>query len=430
MADIVMGIGIYFFLILFLFLLFTFFTALISVFFKKRYGKYEPFVSVIVPCYNEEKNIENCVNAIFSLDYPKDKLEVIVLDDGSTDKTATILRELKKKYKKLKIVTCKRDREEQGVWRKPYVLNLGVKKSKYDIIFAVDSDTFLDKACLKNLVLPLQKEHVGVTNGSCIVRNKKTVLGMFQGIEYYYHNLMRKSFSNLFGNLVWFFGAFACYKKQVLEKIGGFKKLTLTEDMDTAMEVYRAGYRVLNVHNALGFTTVPDTIRGFFNQRIRWWIGGLQTLKKNKDLLSFKSNLSILFLFFNHYWWTFFAILFFPLIIYQILFWLPSNNQSFIAVFMYLFRWFSFLGPIYVIYKIPEWGISLYSFFGVISGIITVVMIVWAIYMFKGKITLRNLIGIFFYFPYTIVLNIVIFISIIKRIFLKQKYLIYSSKNN
>ncbi len=414
-ADIIMEFGVYIFIILFAFLMFVSITSILSIFARRRYGEYEPYVSVVIPCYNMERSIARCLEAIFALDYPVRKIEVIAVDDGSKDSTLSILKEFKKAHKRLIIVKGRHE-------GKSHSLNLGVKRASHDIIFTVDADTFVDRDSLKRLVMPLKDKRVGATNGSCIAENTNSMISIFQRIEYHYNNLLRKGFSELFKNGIWFFGAFACYKKDILKKIGGFKKDTLTEDMDTAMEIYLHGYRTINVYNALGYTLVPSDLKHFYRQRIRWWVGALQTLKKNNILFSKKSNPSILFLFISQYWWTFYALISLPILAYQVYYWLPYNSQNFPSLFLYLFRWFSLAGPVYVIYKIPVWGVSLYSIFGVLSGIISVFLIVWAIYLFKDRLSPKNILGIFFYFPYTIILNSIIAISLIRIIFLKRKY--------
>jgi len=413
-----MGIGIWIFAVLFAFIMLVFTTAIVSVFKKDEYSDYEPKVSVIIPCYNEEKNIEGCLDSIYAADYPKKKMEVIVIDDGSKDNTLKILKEYKEKQKDLVILNGHHNGKSDA-------LNLGVKKASHEIIFAVDADTIVEGDSLKKLVRPFTDKTVGATNGSCVAKNSDTMMSVFQRIEYHYNNLVRRSFSVLFKNGIWFFGAFACYRKDALKKIGYFKKDTMTEDMDTSMEIYSAGYRTINVYDALGYTIVPSTMKSFFRQRARWWMGALQTLKKNKSLFSANSSPSILFLFISQYWWSFYAVISFPLIGYQVYYWLPYNMGSFYSLFMYLFRWFSMLGPIYVLYKIPEWGISLYNIFGVMSYVVSVFLIVSSIYMFKDKLGIKNFLGIFFYFPYTIILNTVIIVSLIKLIFLKKKHFIY-----
>lgn len=401
--------------ILFIFIFFFLAASTISLFKKDDEIFYEPEVSVIIPCYNEEKNIVKCLDAIYSSDYPKKKLEIIVVDDGSRDNTCNILKE----YSKTKpIIIIKGSHEGKSA-----SLNRGVKRASNKIIFAVDADALLEKTTMRKMVQPFRDSEVGATNGSCIVRNKNSLLGMFQNIEYHYNNLIRRSFSMLFRNGIWFFGAFACYRKKILEKIGYFKKDSLTEDTDIALEIYSAGYRVLNVHNALGYVLAPSTFKGFYEQRSRWWIGVLQSLKKNKRLFSPGSCPSILFLFISQYWWSFYAIVSLPLIIYQYNYWMPASSVYELSA--YTFRWLSAAGPLYVIYKVPEWGISLYSIFGVLAGLISMLLIVKAMYIFKEKLSLKSIIAIMFYFPYTIVLNSIILISLIKAMLLKQKYFKY-----
>jgi len=402
-------------LLLFIFLLFIFFTVIISIFKKQKKYTFQPNISILIPCYNEEKNIKKCLDAIFTSKYDKKKIEVVVIDDGSTDNTLNII----KKYKKnnLKIVKGK----HKG---KSPALNLGVKKAKHDFIITLDADTIVEKTAIKKLVAPFENKDIGATNGSSLARNKETLLTDFQRVEYYNNNLIRKAFSDLFNTGIWFFGAFAAYRRNVLKKIGYFKTDTMTEDMDIALEIYDAGYKIHNVYDAFGFTIVPKTIKEFIKQRTRWWYGVLQALKKNKKLFSKKSNPSILFLFINQYWWTYYAIVSLPIIVYQYNFWLSSNLGSFFQWFMYTFRWFSLLGSLHVIYMIPVWGISFYSIFGVLSGIISIFTLSYAIILFKGEFSLKNLVVLFFYFPYTILLNTIIVLSIIKGKLSKNKHFI------
>ncbi|MBI4918544.1 glycosyltransferase family 2 protein [archaeon] len=410
MTEMIMFFSGLFFGILFIFLAFVFSVFVMSLVKKTaNYEEFTPLVSVVIPAVNEEKNIGKCLMSIHNQDYPRGRVEVIVVDDGSIDRTKSVAQHFCAKVL------------SQNHKGKSEALNLGVQNAVHDIIFTIDADTVLEKSCLKNLVKPFVDFSVGATTGNSKVINSKTFLGTFQNIEYSYNNLIRSSFSKLFSTGIWFFGALACYRKDALNKVGGFKTDTLAEDMDIALDLNNAGYRTINVPNAVGYTVAPSTFKALYDQRARWWIGTLQALTKNKHLF-FENSLSLKFLFINQFWWSFYSFISLPLIVYQVNYWLPSGGIS--EILEYLFRWFSLAGPVYVIYKIPEWGISIYNIFGVLSGLISAVMMFSAILMFKDKLTLNTLLGVFFYFPYTIFLNTIIIISMLKCHFWTKSYFI------
>jgi len=413
MKDIIMLLSSVLFGILFSFLVFIFSIFIISIFFKRKYGNFEPKVSIVIPAYNEEKNIEKCIISIFNSSYPKNKLDIIVIDDGSTDNTPKII----KKYKSIRVL-------KQNHLGKVEALNLGALKSSHEFILTLDADTILDKKCIRELLKPFSDKSIGATTGNNKVRNHKSLISAFQNIEYHFSNLIRNSFSKVFNNGIWFSGSLACYRKSALKKIDYFKKDTLAEDQDIALELKRAGYKTINTSTAFGYTIVPSKIKDLYKQRARWWIGTLQSIVKNKELFSRKASPSILFLYINQFWWSFYAFLSLPLIIYQINYWLPYNSQSLFSSISYFFRWFSLMGPFYVLYKIPDFGISIYSIFGVLSGIMTSVLSISALKLFEDKVSLKNIFAIFFYFPYTIVLNIIILISLLRHRFWERSFYI------
>lgn len=414
MENLIMTVCGFVFLILFTFLLSIFIVFLISRFRKEQFSKnFQPGLSVIIPVYNEEEHVQKCLDSIKKTDYPKNKYEIIVVDDGSTDKTTQII----KSYKNVKLL-------KQDHLGKVDALNLGAKKAAHDFIVTVDADTIVDENFLKEIIQPFADDTVGAATGNSQVINKETMLGSFQNIEYHFNNLIRHSFSTVFKNGIWFFGALACYRKKALEEVGLFKKDTLSEDIDVSLELKRKGYRIINIASAGGSTIVPKNLKELYSQRARWWTGVLQALFKNKNMFSLKACPSVTFLYVNHLWWTFYAFLSFPVIGYQVNYWLPYNSDSFANLFSYLFRWFSLSGPVYVIYKIPEWGLSFYSFFGVLSGIISTIMIISAIKIFKDKLTFKNMLAIFFYFPYTIILNIFIIVSMLSFKFRKSLHFV------
>src|SRR3989338_3427728 len=395
------------------FLAFLFAVFVISRFIKRENVAFEPKVSVVVPAYNEGKNIGECLDAVFASNYPQNKLDVIVVDDGSNDNTLKILE----KYKKARIL-------KQNHLGKVEALNNGIINSSNEFVLTLDADTTLDKNCIREMVKPFLGKSVGASTGNNNIKNKKSVLSMFQNIEYHFTNLMRNSFSAVFKQGAWISGSLACYRKSALKKIGYFKKDTMAEDIDIALELKKAGYKTVIVPAAFGHTIVPTRLKELYRQRVRWWVGTLQAIIKNRQLFSTKSAPSILYLYISHFWWSFYAFLSLPIIIYQIHYWLPYNTQSLFSLGSYFFRWFSLMGPIYVLYKIPNFGVSLYSIFGVLAGIIMTVISIAALKIFKDRLSFKNIFAIFFYFPYTIFLNIIILVSMLNHRFWERSFYI------
>ena len=413
--DLILNISIIVFFLMFCMISLVVFVIIRSLFKKTKYTKYEPSISILIPAYNEEKNIEETLNSVFASTYPKKKLEVIVIDDGSTDNTLGILERLKKRYSNLVILKG----NHKG---KSASLNLGLKHSSHDYILLIDADTTIRSDAIAKIISPFNDKSVGATTGSCLVKNSKGILGAFQEVEYPYINLIRKSFSDVFSNVSWFLGAFSCYRKDVLKSIGNFKKDTQSEDIDTSLEIYSKGYKILNVFDAYAYTTIPLTIKGFVKQRIRWYVGVLQVMKKHKKVFSSKTSFAINYLFINQVWWTIYAFLSIPLIAYQYNYWLNLNSGSFFEWFMYTFNWFSFFGSVKVIYMIPVWGISLVSLFGVLAGIVSLYVMIYAIYVFDKKMSLKKVFALLFYFPYTIFLNVVVIIGFFNYLLFGKKY--------
>ncbi|MFH1850380.1 MAG: glycosyltransferase [archaeon] len=413
--DPVMNLSVGIFLVLFSFLLFLSGTHLLALFRReRRWPRKDEPVTVIIPAYNEEKNIGRCLRSVLDSDY--EKMQVIVVDDQSADRTAEIVKKMIADNTSADICLIRGSHKGKSA-----SLNSGIAKSKYRYILTVDADVIVEQDTIAKMVAPLQDGRVSATNCIAVIRDPKGLIEEYQRIEFFLNNLIRVSFSRVFGNSIWFFGAVACYKRDVLEKIGYFKKDTLTEDMDICLEMYLARYKVVTVADAVISTRACGTLKGLFAQRMRWYFGALQSLVKNRRLLRLqKGSPSVLFLFFNQFWWTFFSFIFLPIIIYQVSYWWPG--QGFYGNLLYLIRWFSLWGPFYVLYKIPEWGISLLNIFGVLSGIITLLLTASALRMFSGRPRLMTAIAVVFYFPYTIVINLIIVSGVIKYLRSKKKY--------
>ncbi len=372
-------------------------------FLKRRIYPQASFpLTVLIPAYNEERNIANCIKSVQSSKYGG-LAEIIVADDGSTDNTATVAEGLGVKVLK------------QNHLGKVEALNLGIREARNGIIVILDADTTIEEDALAEVVKPFADERVGAVSGIVKVLNKNKILGAFQNIEYNFNSIQKSGFSRLFNASFGLYGSFSCYRKSALEKAGGFRKTTATEDVDMSLLLKKAGYTSLTIHSAVGHTVAPGNIKGFVRQRVRWTKGILQTIISHKDMVSAKYP-PLAFVILAHYFWYIYSFLSLPLLFYQFAYWLPYNTANLFDTGFYTFRWFSLFGPFYTLYMLPVWGFSIFSFFAVLSGIITASIIVIGLRAMGEKIGLRELLCIFFYFPYTILISIVMMAGTIKYI--------------
>ncbi|NOZ80866.1 MAG: glycosyltransferase family 2 protein [DPANN group archaeon] len=296
--------------------------------------------------------------------------------------------------------------------------------ARYDIIMTLDADVIVEAASLQRLVAPLLRKGVAASNAIAKIHRPRSFLERFQSIEFAMNDLIRTSFSLVFANSIWFYGAVACYKKEVLEDVGGFNPEALTDDMDISLTLYRRGHRIVTVKDAVMYTLAVPTIASLFRQRMRWYFGALQSLFRHRKLLrAGRHSVPVLFLFFNQFWWTLFAFLFFPLTIIQIIHWFPQPALPGISA-VYLFRWFSLWGPFYVLWKIPVWGVNFLNLFAVLSGILTFGMSLAALRTFRVSFNWKTAVCLFFYFPYTIVQDTIIIASIFWYAFSKKRQFI------
>jgi cellulose synthase/poly-beta-1,6-N-acetylglucosamine synthase-like glycosyltransferase/peptidoglycan/xylan/chitin deacetylase (PgdA/CDA1 family) len=231
-----------------------------------------PSVSVVVPAYNEEAGIAATVMSLVNTGYPGD-LEVIVVDDGSTDSTGDIVEDLG--LPEVRLI-----RRVNG--GKPAALNSGIAEARYEVIIFVDGDTIFRPGTIERLVAPLSNPEVGAVSGNTKVANRRGILGRWQHVEYIMgFNLDRRLFDVL-KCMPTVPGAIGAFRRQALEKVGGLKDDTLAEDTDLTMAICRAGWRVVYEETAVAWTEVPSTLRQLWRQRYRWCYGTMQAMWKHK----------------------------------------------------------------------------------------------------------------------------------------------------
>ena len=231
-----------------------------------------PPVSVIVPAHNEEAGIEATVRSLLDNDYPA-PVEIIVVDDGSTDRTAWIVHNLR--WPNVRLIS-----QENG--GKPSALNTGIAHARHDVLVLVDGDTVFQRDTIGNLVRPLANPAVGAVSGNTKVANRGGILGRWQHIEYVIgFNLDRRMFDVL-QCMPTIPGAIGAFRREALRSVGGVSGDTLAEDTDLTMAVRRAGWRVEYEESALAWTEAPSSLRQLWRQRYRWCYGTMQAMWKHR----------------------------------------------------------------------------------------------------------------------------------------------------
>jgi cellulose synthase/poly-beta-1,6-N-acetylglucosamine synthase-like glycosyltransferase/peptidoglycan/xylan/chitin deacetylase (PgdA/CDA1 family) len=231
-------------------------------------------VSVIVPAYNEAANIAATVRSLIDNDYPR--LEVIVVDDGSTDATADIVQRMR-----LPGVFVVRQ-DNAG---KPAALNTGIRYARGEILVLVDGDTVFEPDAVGRLVQPLRDPRVGAVSGNTKVANRKGLLGRWQHLEYVIgFNLDRRMF-DIARCMPTVPGAIGGFRRAAVRDVGGVSTQTLAEDTDFTMAVIRAGWRVVYEPAAIAWTEAPSSLRQLWRQRYRWCYGTMQAMWKHRRAL-------------------------------------------------------------------------------------------------------------------------------------------------
>jgi cellulose synthase/poly-beta-1,6-N-acetylglucosamine synthase-like glycosyltransferase/peptidoglycan/xylan/chitin deacetylase (PgdA/CDA1 family) len=228
-------------------------------------------VSVIVPAYNEAANIAATVRALHDSDYPW--VEVIVVDDGSTDDTAAIVRRLR--LPGVRVI-------RQANAGKPAALNTGLRHARGGLLVLVDGDTVLASDAVGRLVQAFVDPDVGAVSGNTRVVNRRGLLGRWQHLEYVMgFNLDRRMFE-IGECMPTVPGAIGGFRREVLRDVGGVPDATLAEDTDLTMSVIRAGWRVVYRESAIAWTEAPSSLRQLWRQRYRWCYGTMQAMWKHR----------------------------------------------------------------------------------------------------------------------------------------------------
>ena len=242
---------------------------------RRRFDpSFHPPVSVIIAAYNEEKVIEKTVRSI--LDNGYDDLEVIVVDDGSKDRTLSVLHEKFGENEQVRIVT-------QPNAGKSAALNNAIGQARNNILVALDADTIFKRGTIAKLVRHFSDPCVGAVSGNARVGNRNKLITRFQSIEYIMgFNLDRRAL-DLLNAITVVPGAAGAWRKDLIVQLGGFGHDTLAEDTDLTLAIRRLDYQIRYDEEAIAWTEAPEKTSALAKQRFRWAFGTLQAVWKHRD---------------------------------------------------------------------------------------------------------------------------------------------------
>ncbi len=281
-SNVMQALGVLFLIAIYLTLLRSLIFGILAVIQKRREGKlrfdpaFHPPVSVIIAAYNEEKVIVRTVESILKNGY--DTLEVIVVDDGSADRTLEVLQSSFSDEPRVRIFS-------QPNGGKSSALNRAIANSRNDILIALDADTLFRAGTIEKLVRHFADPKIGAVSGNARVGNKFNLLTRFQSIEYIYgFNLDRRAL-DLLNAITVVPGAVGAWRKPLILEAGSFGHDTLAEDADLTIAIRRMGYTIRYEQDAIAYTEAPEDTRGLAKQRFRWAFGTLQAAWKHRDAM-------------------------------------------------------------------------------------------------------------------------------------------------
>lgn len=233
-------------------------------------------ISVLIPAFNEAPVIAASIDRILRSDYPN--LEVIVVDDGSTDGTSEIVAGRFSGDRRVSLITIANGGKANAI-------NTALRAAKGSIIVALDADTQFQPDTVSKLVRWFADPAVGAVAGNAKVGNRVNLLTRWQALEYIIaQNLERRALSAL-GCITVVPGAVGAWRRDMLRELGDFPLDTLAEDQDLTIALQQAGHKVVFDSEAIAWTEAPDTIKGLAKQRFRWVFGTLQCLWKHADVM-------------------------------------------------------------------------------------------------------------------------------------------------
>jgi len=241
-----------------------------------RRPKYYPSVTIIVPCFNEETTLAGTIESLLAMEYPREKLSIMVVDDGSLDSTLAVAN------------TFSNNPQVEVIHKKNggkyTALNLGIERSQADIVGCLDADSFVAPDALIESIKRFEEDaQIMAVVPAMKVQSPHNLLELMQAVEYTFGIFYKKMFDNLAAISV-LPGPFSLYRREVFAKVGLFRHAHNTEDMEMAWRMHAHHLAIANAHTAVVYTKVPSTIRALLKQRTRWSQGFLDNSKDYRHM--------------------------------------------------------------------------------------------------------------------------------------------------
>lgn len=236
-----------------------------------------PSVTIMVPCYNEEKTLEKTIKSLLGLDYPKDKLKIFIIDDGSKDNTWNIMQQYDG-HPNIKIF----HKENGG---KHTALNLGLKNLESEFVGCLDADSFVHPQALKRIINTFDSDPKTMAVApSILVFSPKNVVQTVQRVEYEMANYVKKMLGFI-GGIHVTPGPFSIFKREVFDELGPYRKAHNTEDQEIGLRMQEHWYKIDACPDAYVYTNSPNSMMKLHRQRVRWIYGFVRNLADYRRLL-------------------------------------------------------------------------------------------------------------------------------------------------
>lgn len=249
---------------------------------KQISKRYTPRVSVLIPAWNEEVGILQTLNSVLTSTYRQ--IEIIIINDGSTDGTHKKVLQFLRKYAKLtsrnKIPVIYKSKTNGG---KSRALNYGLKFATGEIVVTIDSDSVIDKEAITNIVKHFRDKKIMCVAGNVKIGNRSKAVGLVQQLEYLYGFYFKKA-DSIMNSIYIVGGAAAAYRRKVFTRLGNFDEEIITEDIEMSTRIQNAGLKIGYAPDAIVYTEGPTDLGGLFKQRLRWKYGRLLTFAKYRHL--------------------------------------------------------------------------------------------------------------------------------------------------